>query len=88
MQWDILYNNILTILDDMIPVNKFKFAKSKPEWLVGDVVEHMRDRDHALRRATRTKDHNDKVKARLVGNKTNVLIRNAKNSFSKTPKLQ
>ena len=43
--WDTLYNNLLHILDDMIPVKKFKFAKSKPEWLVGDVVEFMKDRD-------------------------------------------
>ena len=71
----------------MIPVKKFKFAKSKPESLVGDVVEFMKDRDRALRKATRTKNSIDKAYARRVRNRTNVLIRNAKNSFIKE-KLQ
>ena len=44
-------------------------------------MEYMKDRDRALRKATRTKDHSDKMKARRVRNITNVLIRNTKNSF-------
>ena len=82
-QWEILYNNIIRILDDMIPVRTFKFAKSKPAWLVGEVLELMKDRDRALKKATRTKKKDDKIYARQIRNKTNILIRNAKNNFVK-----
>ena len=43
----------------------------------------MKDRDSALRKATRTKDPKDKKAARLARNKVNTLIRVAKNNFIK-----
>ena len=67
----------------MIPVRTFKFAKSKPAWLVGELLELMKDRDRALKKATRTKKKDDKVYARQIRNRTNILIRNAKNNFVK-----
>ena len=83
IQWDILYNDVLQILDKLIPIRRFIFHKSKPEWMVGDLIEYMKDRDAALRKATRTKDRTDKDIARKARNKVNTIIRNAKNDFIK-----
>ena len=51
--------------------------------MVGDLVEYMKDRDAAVRKATRTKDPIDKKIARKARNKVNTLTRSAKNSFIK-----
>ena len=77
-KWDILYENVLKTLDTLIPVKKFKFRKSKPEWMAGDLVEYMKDRDAALKKAARTKDPDDKRLARSARNRVNLLIRNEK----------
>ena len=82
-KWDILYENVLKTLDALIPVKKFKFRKSKPEWMAGDLVGYMKDRDAALKKAARTKDPNDKRLARRARNRVNLLIPNAKNDFVK-----
>ena len=82
-QWDILYRNVLTILDDIIPIKNFSFPNSKPEWMVGDLIEYMKDRDVALKKAIRKKSPSDKKLARKARNRVNVLIRNAKNIFVK-----
>ena len=82
-KWDILYENVLKTLNVLIPVKTFKFRKSKPEWMAGDLIEYMKDRDVALKKATRTKDPNDKRLARRARNRVNLLIRNAKNDFVK-----
>ena len=82
-KWELLYNATLDILDKSIPIRSFTFPKSKPEWMVGELVEFMKDRDSALRKATRTKDPKDKKAARLARNKVNTLIQIAKNNFIK-----
>ena len=66
---DMLYKNILDVLDALIPVKKIKFKKSKPEWMAGDLIEYMKDRDSALRKASRTKDPIDKRNLRKARNK-------------------
>ena len=82
-QWDILYKNVLTTLDDIIPIKKISFPNSKPEWMFGDLIEYMKDRDAALKKAIRTKNPVDKKLARKARNRVNVMIRNAKNIFVK-----
>ena len=81
LKWDILYQNILETLDQQIPVKTFIFPKSKPEWLVGDLVEYMKDRDVLLNKDRRTKKLEDKKAANKARNKTNKLVKNAKNTF-------
>ena len=82
-KWDILYKNVLETLDDQIPVKTFIFPKSKPEWLVDELAEYMKDRDSLLKRARRTKNKKDKILANKARNKTNRLVKNAKNCFVK-----
>ena len=51
--------------------------------MVGDLIEYMKDRDVALKKAIRTKSPSDKKLARKARNRVIVLIRNAKNIFVK-----
>ena len=81
IKWEILYKNVLNTLDEQIPVKTFTFPKSKPEWLVAELVEYMKDRDSLLKKASRTKDTQDKKAANKARNKTNRLIKSAKNNF-------
>ena len=82
-QWDILYNNVIETLDEQIPVKTFLFPKSKPEWLVVELAEYMKDRDSLLNKARRTKLPEDKKTANRARNRTNRMIKNAKNNFIK-----
>ena len=54
-KWENLYKNVLETLDEQIPVKTFIFPKSKPEWLVAELAEYMKDRDSLLKKASRTK---------------------------------
>ena len=83
IKWENLYNNVLETLDAQIPVKTFIFPKSKPEWLVADLVEYMKDRDSLLKKASRTKDPKDKKAANKARNRTNRLVKSAKNNFIK-----
>ena len=82
-KWEILYNNVLETLDAQIPVKTFVFPKSKPEWLVAEIAEYMKARDSLLKKASRTKDPKDKKAANKARNRTNRMVKNAKNSFIK-----
>ena len=83
IKWNILYRHVVNTLDDQIPIKTFIFPKSKPEWLVGELVEYMKDRDALLRVARRTKLSADKKAANKARNKVNKLVKNAKNYFIK-----
>ena len=83
IKWENLYNNILATLDEQIPVKTFIFPKSKPEWLAAELVEYIKDRDSLLKRARRTKHPDDKKAANKARNRTNRLVKNAKNNFIK-----
>ena len=74
---------MLETLDEQIPVKTFIFPKSKPEWLVGELVEYMKDRDSLLKKACRTKNPQDKKATNKARNRTNQLVKNAKNNFIK-----
>ena len=43
------------VLDQIAPVQTFKFRNTKPGWLSDDLIEMMRDRDTALKRASKSK---------------------------------
>ena len=78
-----MFQNILETLDQQIPVKTFIFPKSKPEWLMADLVEYMKDRDAFLNKARLTKKLEDEKAANKARNKRNQLVKNAKNTFIK-----
>ena len=82
-KWNILYTYVVNTLDDPIPIKTLIFPKSKPEWLVGELVEYMKDRDALLRVARRTKLLADKKASNKARNKVNKSVKNAKNNFIK-----
>ena len=58
-------------------------SKAKPEWMAAELVEYMKDRDSLLKKARRTKDPKDKKAANRARNKTNCMVKSAKNNFIK-----
>ena len=82
-KWDIIFKNVVNILDDQIPIKTVILPKSKPEWLVGELVEYTKDRDVLLCIVRRTKSSDDRKAANRARNKVNKLVKNANNNFIK-----
>ena len=81
--WNRVIKIVEECIDKMIPVKRFRFAKSKPEWISNEIIELLKDRDRSLSRASRTKNQIDKDIARKIRNQTNKIIRKAKQDFIK-----
>ena len=79
--WDKLYACILSALDKLAPLRTSTFSKSKPEWLTAEIIEIMKDRDKALKIATKSKSPQDKKKARQLRNFANKTIKLAKSEY-------
>ena len=81
----VVWNNIRRIieetLDVMAPIREFKFGNTKPGWLSNDLMEMMKDRNRALKKATKTKLDKDKKYARTIRNLVNQYIKNARSDF-------
>ena len=54
MQWEILQNKILGIIDIMCPIRSFRVNEVREEWITNEALEAIRDKDRALRKAKRT----------------------------------
>ena len=82
-QWDFFFNPVKSTLDKMCPVREFSFKKEKPPWLTHDLIELIKDKDHLLRRARKSKKEIDKTNARRARNLVNALIKRARSDFVK-----
>ena len=60
MVWNNIRGIIEETLDVMAPIREFKFGNTKPGWLSNDLMEMMKDRNRALKKATKTKLDKDK----------------------------
>ena len=76
-----LNNTVIQILDIMAPLRTSTFSKTRPEWLTAEIIEMMKDRDQALKRAKRSGELEHMKIACKLRNKTNNTIRSAKNDF-------
>ena len=76
--WNICYENILRALNPMCPLKKFKIKKFKELWVSNNILEMIKDKDAALKKAKRTKDRNDWVLARRPRNDCVNVVRRAK----------
>ena len=65
---------MIKVLDTIAPLHTSKFSKSQPEWLTAEIIEMMKDRDQALKKAMGTGDHEDRKIGCKLGNKTNIII--------------
>ena len=82
-QWDFFFNTVKNSLDIMCPVREFSFKKEKPPWLTHDLIELIKDKDHLLNRARKSKKEDDKINARRARNLVNALIKRARSDFVK-----
>ena len=81
--WDGFYKKVENILDDYCPIKKFRFRHDKPEWMSNELIEFIKDRDTAMKKAAKIKREEDKKIARNIRNFTNNLVRNAKANYIK-----
>ena len=81
--WDRLYKKVEKMLNDYCPLKKFKFRRDKPEWMTNELIEFIKDRDAALKKATKSKKKEDKQIARNIQNFTNNMVRNARANYIK-----
>ena len=79
--WSNIRRIIEETLDVMAPIREFKFGNTKPGWLSNDLMEMMKDRNRALKKATKTKLDKDKKYARTIRNLVNQYIKNARSDF-------
>ena len=48
------------VLDQVAPIRTFSLGCTKPGWLTNDLIELMKDRDTALRKASKSRSMEDK----------------------------
>ena len=81
--WDKFYQEIETLLETTCPLKKFSFGRDKRAWMSNELIEFIKDRDSALKKALRTKTQEDKKRARNIRHFRNSMVRNAKSSYIK-----
>ena len=64
--WDILYQNIKQIIDVMCPLKDYRVKNSNKPWITDELLEQIKDKDRALKRAKRTKKDDDWIIARRL----------------------
>ena len=79
--WNLLHSRILTTINDMCPLKKFKVAQAKELWVTNEILEMIKDKDRLLRRAKQRNTEIDWELARNARNNTNAHIRRAKANF-------
>ena len=81
LAWDIMLTNIMSTIDNMCPLKKYKVAKAKEPWVTNEILEMIKDKDRLLRRAKYKNTENDWALARNAIHNTNYQIRRAKANF-------
>ena len=76
--WNIMLENINNIADNMCPVKSFKVKKYRDPWISPEILEIIRDKDRALKRAKRTKLDEDWKEAKRLRNNCLGRIRKAR----------
>ena len=71
--WDLMESNIRKVIDQMCPIKNFKVPSSKDPWITNELLEDIRDKDLALKKARRT--------ARRERNRVGKLIASARRTF-------
>ena len=79
--WESMKNDIEKVLDILAPIRDFRLACTKPGWLSNDLMELMKDRNRALKKAAKTKIEIDKKNARTIRNLVNQYIKTARSDY-------
>ena len=79
--WQTMIDRIMVTLDELCPIKTFSFTKEKQPWLDQELLNHLVNRDEAIRVAKRTGHPDDLVYARRIRNRTKTLMNKAKADF-------
>ena len=82
-KWGHFYNSVELELNKICPIREFNFKKDKPAWLTHDLIELIKDKDHLLKKARKSKMDIDKINARQARNLVNSLIKRARSDYVK-----
>ena len=58
--WDGFYRKVEEILENYCPLKKIQFRRDKPDWMSNEIIEFIKDRDAALKKAAKSKTMEDK----------------------------
>ena len=78
--WNILYNKIISIADQMCPLIHYKVTQVKDPWITNEILEMIEDK-RLVRKAKKRKLVADWENAKLARNNTNAIIQKAKSNF-------
>ena len=54
--WNIMLQNITTVIDEMCPLKRYKISQAKEPWVTNEILELIKDKDRLLRRAKNKKN--------------------------------
>ena len=81
--WNIFYSHTTISIEQMCPLKNFKIKKFKDMWISDEILELIKEKDCALRKAKRTKSNHDWLLARRLRNLCVSRVRKAKSDFIK-----
>ena len=53
--WNIMLQNITTVIDEMCPLKRYKISQAKVPWVTNEILELIKNKDRLLRRAKNKK---------------------------------
>ena len=83
IQWKMFEQNISTILDKMCPQKMFKIKQVKQPWITPRLLELILDKDKALKKAKKSKNHELWNDAKRLRNSCTNMLRKAKADYIK-----
>ena len=79
--WQIVHNNVYSTLDILHPTKNFSVKKYKEPWITNELLEEIRDKDLALKKAKKSGKDLDWIVARRLRNDCLSHIRKARCEF-------
>ena len=79
--WDILYERIIFVLDDICPEKEFNINVYREPWMNKDIMEKIIDKDKALKKAKNSNKKEDWDIAKYLRNSTGKFVEEAKINY-------
>ena len=76
--WDLIYERVINILENMCPEKTFKVNCYREEWMNKDIMEKIINKDKALKKAKKSNNQEDWDLAKRLRNETGKLVKNAR----------
>ena len=79
--WKFLLDKIKTLLDHTCPLKRFRVKVTNKPWITNELIEQIKGKDRALKKAKRSGSNEDWARARRLRNDCLKAVRNAKARF-------